>query len=157
MGKTVMTLVIPDPKVRKPQPKAAQKHKDKTKYTRKVKHKAPDWGPCHAEVVIFSLSGAAPEHNVFEAFPRLSTSISPAGADDGHGPLGRPSERAPLTASIRPARRKRPSPRNGAHALRLRLPSDQGGTTSALSKQFQREITPAHPTNRNAIPPRHAA
>lgn len=89
MGKTVMTLVIPDPKVRKPQPKAAQKHKDKTKYTRKVKHKAPDWGPCHAEVVIFSLSGAAPEHNVFEAFPRLSTAISPTGGDDGHGPFVR--------------------------------------------------------------------
>ena len=53
MGKTVMTLVIPEPKVRKPQPKAAQKHKDKTKYTRKVKHKAPEWGPFHADGVIF--------------------------------------------------------------------------------------------------------
>lgn len=53
MGKTIMTLVIPASKVRKPQPKAAQKHKDKTKYTRKVKHKAPDWGPCHMRASFF--------------------------------------------------------------------------------------------------------
>lgn len=46
MAKIIMTLVIPDPKVRKPQAKAVQKHRDKTKYTRKVKHKAPEWGPC---------------------------------------------------------------------------------------------------------------
>lgn len=43
-NKTVMVLVIPEPKVRKATAKAARPHKDKTKYSRKAKHKAPAWG-----------------------------------------------------------------------------------------------------------------
>ena len=44
MGKTVMVLVIPEPKVRKATAKPVRKHKDKTAYSRKVKHKTPEWG-----------------------------------------------------------------------------------------------------------------
>ncbi len=44
MGKTVMVLVIPEPKVRKETAKPVRKHKDKTAYSRKAKHKTPDWG-----------------------------------------------------------------------------------------------------------------
>ena len=40
MGKTVMVLVIPEPKVRKATAKPVRKHKDKTAYSRKAKHKA---------------------------------------------------------------------------------------------------------------------
>lgn len=44
MGKTVMVLVIPEPKVRKATAKPVRKHKDKTTYSRKAKHKTPEWG-----------------------------------------------------------------------------------------------------------------
>lgn len=44
MGKTVMVLIIPEPKVRKATAKPVQKHKDKTAYNRKAKHKTPEWG-----------------------------------------------------------------------------------------------------------------
>ncbi len=43
-NKTVMVLVIPEPKVCKATARAERPHKDKTRYTRKVKHKAPAWG-----------------------------------------------------------------------------------------------------------------
>jgi hypothetical protein len=51
MGKIVMTLRLPDPKVRKKTAKAVQYHKDKSKYCRKAKHKGPGWNPtglCHS-------------------------------------------------------------------------------------------------------------
>lgn len=41
MSKILMRLHLPEPKVRKATAKAEQKHKDKSKYTRKVKHKGP--------------------------------------------------------------------------------------------------------------------
>ena len=44
MGKTVMVLVIPEPKVRKATAKPVRKHKDKTAYSRKAKHKTPRMG-----------------------------------------------------------------------------------------------------------------
>jgi len=44
MGKIIMLLHLPEPKIRKRAVKAVQKHKDKTKYTRKHKHKATDFG-----------------------------------------------------------------------------------------------------------------
>ena len=44
MGKTVMVLVIPEPKVRKATAKPVRKHKDKTAYSRKAKHKTPNRG-----------------------------------------------------------------------------------------------------------------
>ncbi len=44
MGKTVMVLVIPEPKVRKATAKPVRKHKGKTAYSRKAKHKTPEWG-----------------------------------------------------------------------------------------------------------------
>ena len=44
MGKTVMVLVIPEPKVRKATAMPVRKHKDKTAYSRKAKHKTPEWG-----------------------------------------------------------------------------------------------------------------
>ena len=44
MGKTVMVLVIPEPKVRKSTAKPVRKHKDKTAYSRKAKHKTPPNG-----------------------------------------------------------------------------------------------------------------
>lgn len=44
MGKTVMVLVIPEPKVRKSTAKPVRKHKDKTAYSRKAKHKTPRMG-----------------------------------------------------------------------------------------------------------------
>lgn len=44
MGKTVMVLVLPEPKIRKATARAERPHRDKTRYTRKVKHKAPEWG-----------------------------------------------------------------------------------------------------------------
>jgi hypothetical protein len=40
MSKIIMRLHMPEPKVRKNTVRAVQKHKDKTKYTRKCKHKA---------------------------------------------------------------------------------------------------------------------
>ena len=43
--KTAMVLALPEPKVRKETAKPVRRHKDKTKYSRKVKYKAPDWGP----------------------------------------------------------------------------------------------------------------
>lgn len=43
-NKTVMVLVLPEPKVRKKTAKPVRKHKDKTKYSRKAKEKAPEWG-----------------------------------------------------------------------------------------------------------------
>jgi len=46
MGKIVMTLHLPEPKVRKKTAKAGQYHKDKAKYCRKAKHKGP-WGESH--------------------------------------------------------------------------------------------------------------
>lgn len=39
MSKILIRLHLPEPKVRKATAKAEQKHKDKSKYTRKVKHK----------------------------------------------------------------------------------------------------------------------
>ncbi len=44
MGKIIMQLHLPEPKVRKCTVRAVQKHKDKSKYTRKRKHKATDPG-----------------------------------------------------------------------------------------------------------------
>jgi len=44
MGKIIMRLHLPEPKIRKRTVKAVQKHKDKTKYTRKCKHKATEIG-----------------------------------------------------------------------------------------------------------------
>ena len=46
MGKTVMVLVIPEPKVRKATAKPVRKHKDNPAYSRKAKHKTPEWGSC---------------------------------------------------------------------------------------------------------------
>jgi hypothetical protein len=40
MGKIIMRLHLPEPKVRKKPVRAVQKFKDKTKYSRKCKHKA---------------------------------------------------------------------------------------------------------------------
>ena len=44
MDKIVMRLHLPEPKVRKRTVRAVQKHQDKTKYTRKCKHKATGFG-----------------------------------------------------------------------------------------------------------------
>jgi hypothetical protein len=44
MSKIIMRLCLPEPKVRKRTAKAVQKHKDKTKYTRKCKHRAAESG-----------------------------------------------------------------------------------------------------------------
>ena len=44
MSKIIMLLHLPEPKIRKRAIKAVQKHKDKTKYTRKCKHKATEIG-----------------------------------------------------------------------------------------------------------------
>jgi len=44
MSKIIMCLHLPEPKIRKRAVKAVQKHKDKTKYTRKYKHKATEIG-----------------------------------------------------------------------------------------------------------------
>ncbi len=41
MSKTIMVLHLPEAKVRKKTAKAVQHHKDKTKYSRKAKHKGP--------------------------------------------------------------------------------------------------------------------
>lgn len=43
MSKIIMSLHLPEPKVRKATAKAEQKHKDKRKYTRKVKHNKGPW------------------------------------------------------------------------------------------------------------------
>ena len=42
MSKVIMRLCLPEPKVRKRTGRVVQKHKDKTKYTRKCKHKATE-------------------------------------------------------------------------------------------------------------------
>lgn len=42
MSKIIMTLHIPESKLRKKQTRPVQQHKDKSKYTRKSKHKAPE-------------------------------------------------------------------------------------------------------------------
>ena len=39
MGKTLFTLELPEPKVRKIQAPPTKKHKDKKLYSRKMKHK----------------------------------------------------------------------------------------------------------------------
>ena len=44
MSKVIMRLLLPEAKVRKHAIKAVQKHRDKTKYTRKCKHKATEIG-----------------------------------------------------------------------------------------------------------------
>jgi len=44
MSKIVMTLHLPEPKTRKRAVRAVQKHRDKSKYTRKQKHKAIGFG-----------------------------------------------------------------------------------------------------------------
>jgi len=44
MGKIIMLLHLPEPKIRKRTVKAVQKHKDKTQYTRKCKHRATEIG-----------------------------------------------------------------------------------------------------------------
>ena len=44
MSKIIMQLHLPEPKVRKRAVRAVQKHRDKSKYTRKRKHKATDPG-----------------------------------------------------------------------------------------------------------------
>jgi hypothetical protein len=51
MGKVIMTLALPEPKVRKKTAKAVQYHKDRSKYDRKVKHKGPQpTGLCRLRV-----------------------------------------------------------------------------------------------------------
>ncbi len=51
MSKTIMRLHLTEAKVRKKAAKAVQPHRDKTKYSRKAKHKGP-WdspqGPFHS-------------------------------------------------------------------------------------------------------------
>jgi len=44
MSKIIIRLHLSEPKVRKRAVKAVQKHRDKTKYTRKCKHKATGFG-----------------------------------------------------------------------------------------------------------------
>ena len=44
MGKTVMVLVIPEPKVRKATAKPVRKHKDKTAYSHQGEAQDPEWG-----------------------------------------------------------------------------------------------------------------
>lgn len=63
MSKIIMTLHIPEPKVRKKAVKAVQKHKDKSKYNRKTKHKAPeryqsDRGFCLGDAVLDAASNS---------------------------------------------------------------------------------------------------
>jgi hypothetical protein len=45
MSKIVMSLHLPEPKIRKRAVRAVQKHRDKSKYTRKQKHKAIGFPP----------------------------------------------------------------------------------------------------------------
>ena len=42
-NRIVMMLLLPEPKTRKRPVRATQKHRDKSRYTRNVKHKAADW------------------------------------------------------------------------------------------------------------------
>jgi hypothetical protein len=51
MGKTVMTLLLPEARVRKKTAKAVQYHKDKSKYCRKAKHKG-SWADSQGPFVI---------------------------------------------------------------------------------------------------------
>jgi hypothetical protein len=44
MSKIVMTLRLPEPKIRKRAVRAVQKHRDKSKYTRQQKHRATETG-----------------------------------------------------------------------------------------------------------------
>ena len=44
MSRIIMTLRLPEPKLRKRAVRAVQKHRDKSKYTRKQKHKAASFG-----------------------------------------------------------------------------------------------------------------
>ena len=44
MSRIVMTLCLPEPKIRKWAAKVVQKHRDKSKYTRKQKHRAIETG-----------------------------------------------------------------------------------------------------------------
>ena len=99
MAKIVMTLLIPDPKIRKPRTKAVQKHKDKSKYTRKTKHKAPEWGPfCCRES---ARRAAAPRQG--QAKANFFQSISPVKCSGGHK-----SERPPRRPTQRAAQRAEP-------------------------------------------------
>ena len=56
MSKIIMLLHLPEPKIRKRAVKAVQKHKDKTKYTRKCKHRATDFGGPMLYKLTFSFS-----------------------------------------------------------------------------------------------------
>ena len=44
MSRIIMTLRLPEPKIRKRAVRAVQKHRNKSKYTRKQKHKATSFG-----------------------------------------------------------------------------------------------------------------
>lgn len=55
MSKIITILHIPEPKIRKAQAKATKKHKDKAKYYRKNKHKAPEWGLPFAQISLQTL------------------------------------------------------------------------------------------------------
>jgi hypothetical protein len=44
MSRIIMTLRLPEPKIRKRAVRAVQQHRDKSKYTRKQKHKATNFG-----------------------------------------------------------------------------------------------------------------
>jgi hypothetical protein len=55
MSKVIMTLHLPDPKVRKKTAKAVQSFKDKSKYCRKAKHKGP-WAETHGPFLFLQIA-----------------------------------------------------------------------------------------------------
>jgi opacity protein-like surface antigen len=59
MGKIIMRLYLPEPKVRKRAAKAVQTHRDKTRYTRKCKHRPPLSAACAAGKSLRGRSGRA--------------------------------------------------------------------------------------------------
>ena len=71
MGKIIMRLHLPEPKIRKRTGKAVQKHKDKTKYTRKCKHRATEIGGPMFYKVLAQTSGLC-----FYAFARRAFSFN---------------------------------------------------------------------------------
>ena len=70
MSKIVMTLCLPEPKVRKRAVRTVMKHRDRTKYTRKLKHKAAEMA---ALLLCKKISGAGART---QAVPRQNSTAN---------------------------------------------------------------------------------
>lgn len=112
MSKTVFTLTLPEPRVRKKQPRPALAHKNKHLYSRKSKHKtdprderAPHQAP--------ATTGVCRLNGVCRPGDREAVSAKRCALVTGPAPLFRPTNFSPLPEF------------NVTHSPRLRRQSDE--------------------------------